>query len=153
MILISFSIALVAIVFGAKLLAQTQKDNLGVMYKYLSWFIIIMGFCVLLCDGARGMLGMARMGRNREVRREMMMRGGPGMMGGGPMCMRHCDGGNMNCCDNGEMNCCNNGGGNNCPDGMMNCHDGMGSSCKGAMDPNCPMMNGKCTMDSTKSKK
>lgn len=52
MILVSFSIALIAIVFGAKLLAQSNKDNLGALYKYLAWFIIAMGFCVLLCDAA-----------------------------------------------------------------------------------------------------
>jgi hypothetical protein len=148
MIPISFSIALIAIVFGAKLLAQSQKENLGALYKYLAWFIIAAGFCVLMCDGIHGIMRCCNMHRNNEMRREMMMNRGDGMgMRGGPMGMRHFCDGNMgnNCCD-GMMNC---GSNNNCS-GMMNCPDG-----KGAMNSGCPMMgNGmKCTTDSGKSGK
>jgi hypothetical protein len=136
MILISFALALIAIVFGAQLLAQSHKDNLGALYKYLAWFIMIVGFLVLLCDGARGLLRMCHRGEERMMRREMMMDGG-GMMGGGPTWMMHHRKGNMNCCNNnccdGMMNC---GGNNGCPDGMMNCPDGG----KGGMRAGCPMM-------------
>jgi hypothetical protein len=161
MILVSFSIALIAIVFGAKLLAQSNKDNLGALYKYLAWFIIAMGFCVLLCDGARGLLRCARMGHCGMMQKEMRMNGGGHcMMGGGAMGMRHCDEGNMNCmnnnncCDGGMMNCCGNnccsGGGmacsndNSCSNsGSMGCPSGpMNSSCTGGMPANCPMMKG-----------
>jgi hypothetical protein len=139
MILISFSIALIAIVFGAKLLAQSQKDNLGALYKYLSWFIIAMGFCVLMCDGARGLLKIAHRG---EMRREMMMnRGDDGGMGMGGGWMRH-HRGDMNCCNN----CCDGMNDGSC-NGNMSCPDGG----KG-MPANCPMMSKgmKCTTDSTK---
>jgi hypothetical protein len=159
MILISFSIALIAIVFGAKLLAQSQKENLGALYKYLSWFIIAMGFCVLLCDGARGLLRCANMGRGGMMRKEMIM---DKRMGGGPMgchMMMHCNDGNMSCgndpCCKMMMNQCN-GNSNCCSDGMMNCNDGgANSSCKGGMPASCPMMGGgmQCKADSGKDKK
>lgn len=162
MILISFSIALIAIVFGAKLLAQSHKDSLGVLYKYLSWFIMIMGFLVLICDGAQGFLKMCHRGDDgRMMRREFIMRDGDGMMGGGPMWMMHHHGCDMNC----DMNC-----GNSCDgmmhdgcdgmmhdgcNGMMNCKDGGKGSCKDdGMGASCPMMGGmKCKMDSAKMKK
>lgn len=163
MILISFSIALIAIVFGAKLLAQAQKDNLGVLYKYLAWFIIVMGFLVLLCDGARGFLGMCHRGEGRMMNKEYMMRGDDGMMGGDCQMMMHCHRGFM-ChgdggCDGGMMNCRDGGC---CPmhdgcNGMMNCKDGEKGSCNegGGMGASCPMMGGgmKCKMDSAKAKK
>lgn len=162
MILISFALALIAIVFGAKLLAQSQKENLGALYKYLAWFVIAMGFCVLMCDGAKALLNCCRMRNGGMMRKEMMMRDGGGMMGGGPMWMRHGNDGGMSCgndpCCKMMMNqCCGN---NNCCDGMMNCHDG-NNNCsdgnmnshdgKGGMGACCPMMgNMKGKADSTK---
>lgn len=153
MILISFSLALIAIVFGAKLLAQSQKDNLAALYKYLSWFVIVVGFLVLLCDGARGLLAVSHRG---SIMREkyMMMNRGDGMMGGGQMwMMRHH--GMMNCdnnCCGGMMNC-NDGA--NCSDGMMSCPDEGKGSCTHSMGAgSCGMMgNMKCKMDSAKTKK
>jgi hypothetical protein len=169
MILISFSIALIAIVFGAKLLAQSQKESLGALYKYLSWFIMVMGFLVLLCDGARSFLAVCHRGEGRMMNREcrMMDRDGDDqcMMGGDCQMMMHCHRGNMMCrgnsCDGGMMNCEDNGncsmhGGGNCSEGMMNCKDGGMSSCKdgGGMGASCPMMGGmKDKKDSAKAKK
>lgn len=153
MILISFSIALIAIVFGAKLLAQSQKDNLGALYKYLAWFIMVMGFLVLLCDGARGFLGMCHRGEARMMNKECMMRGDDGMMGGDCQMMMRCHRGYMcheDGCNGGMMNCKDGAG---CPmhdgcNGMMNCKDdGKGTGCPA-------MGNGmKCKMDSAKAKK
>jgi hypothetical protein len=159
MILISFSLALIAIVYGAKLLAQSQKENLGGLYKYLAWFVITMGLLVLLCDGARGLMGMCHKGGGRMMNKECMMmdRGcDDGMMGGNCQMMmmhHHMNCGNNGCCE-GMMNC---GGNSNCSDGMMNCKDGgKGSSCNegGMGSGSCPMMgNMKCKMDSGKAKK
>jgi hypothetical protein len=156
MILTSFAVALIAIVFGAQLLAQSQKENLNALYKYLAWFIIVMGFCVLLCDGVHGLFSMCHRGQGGMMRREMMI---DKKMGGPMGCqmMMHCNDGNMNCmgnnnCCGGQMNCCNT---NNCSDGMMNCPDGGNSSCKGSMPADCPMMGGgmKSKADSGKDKK
>ncbi len=150
MILVSFALALIAIVYGAKLLAQSQKENLNALYKYLAWFIIAMGFCVLLCDGLHGLMRMHNMREDRMMHREAMM----DRRMGGPMCghMMNCNDGNMSCCNGG--NCCNS---NNCSDGMMNCHDGgMNSDCKSGMPASCPMMGGDmkcCKSDSGKGKK
>jgi hypothetical protein len=169
MILISFSIALIAIVFGAKLLAQSHKDNLGALYKYLAWFVIVMGFLVLLCDGARGLLGMCHRGERGMMNRECMMmdRGGDDrcMMGGsGYQMMMHYHRGDMmrhgGCCDEGMMNCSDGGscsmhGDGNCSDGIGNCKEGDMNSCKDdGKGTGCPMMGGmKDKKDSAKAKK
>ncbi len=156
MILTSFAVALIAIVFGAQLLAQSQKENLNALYKYLAWFVIAMGFCVLLCDGVHGLLRMCHRGQDGMMRREMMI---DKRMGGPMGCqmMMHCNDGNMSCgndpCCKMMMNQCN-GNSNGCSDGMMNCPDGSNSSCKGGMPADCPMMGGgmKCKADSGKMK-
>jgi hypothetical protein len=163
MISISFTLALIAIVYGAKLLAQAQKESLGALYKYLGWFVIVAGFLMILCDAGRGVMGMCHMREAKMENKEMMMmdRGGDNgcMMGGDncPMMMHHH---NMNCCE-GMMNCggnsnCSMHDGGNCSDGgMMNCkEDGKGSSCNegGGMSGSCPMMV-KDKKDTVKAKK
>jgi hypothetical protein len=164
MILISFTLALIAIVFGAKLLAQFQKESLGALYKYLAWFVIVMGFLVLMCDVAHSLMRMCHRGdANRMNTEYMMMNGdGNGMMGGNcPMMMHHGDmrheGGMMNC--GGNSNCCMHGG-DMCHDGgMMNCKDDGkgGASCNeggGMSGGSCSMMgNMKDKKDSAKAKK
>jgi len=155
MILISLPIALIAIVFGAKLLAQSQKENLGGLYKFLSWFVIVAGLLIVLCDMTHGCMRMCHRGCDDGMmnnRCMMMSRCDDGMMMScPPMWMMHRQGG-MNCC-NGMMNC-NDG---SCNSGMMNCKDdGKNSSCTdGSMNGgSCPMMgNMKGKMDSTKAKK
>ncbi len=173
MIQISLALALIAIVFGAKLLAQHKKDGLGAMYKYIAWFVIGMGFLIILCDGAKTIRRCCPMmgGHKMIMREECMMRDGDcdahGMMGGGqscPMMMNHCNHGNMNCGNDpcckmmmnqcmGNNNCCS--GGMNCNDGNMSCKDGGNGACKDGMPANCPMNKGgmQCKADSGKDKK
>jgi hypothetical protein len=170
MIQISLALALIAIVFGAKLLAQHKKESLSSMYKYLAWFVIAMGFLLILCDVAQSCMRCCQMRHDKMMmRNECMMRDrgcdDPCMMGHGNMdcrmMMNHCGHGNnmscgndpcckmmMNQC-NGNNNCCS--GGMNCHDGNMNCPDGG----KGGMSPNCPMMKGgmQCKADSGKGGK
>jgi hypothetical protein len=167
---ISFAIALIAIVFGAKLLAQTQKENLGSLYKYLSWFVIASGFFLMMYVSAWGLFHMAERRHGGMMQKEMRMDREEGMKENGPMwmhhrrgdmnCCNHCCDGMMNCGNN--MNCCNGMmGGGNCADGMMNCGgnnkcaDGM-MNCdggKGGMGAGCPMMGKmKDKGDSAKAK-
>ncbi len=167
MILISLPIALIAIVFGAKLLAQSQKENLGGLYKFLSWFVIVIGLLIVLCDFTHGCMRMCHRGYDNGMMNShcmMMDRCDDGMMMScPPMWMMHHRGG-MNCC-NGMMNCndgscngmmnCMQGGG--CNSNMMNCNDGNkdGSCNSGSMNGgSCPMMgNMKGKADSAKTKK
>lgn len=167
MILISLPIALIAIIFGAKLLAQSQKESLGGLYKFLSWFVIIFGLLIVLCGVAHGFMRMCHRGcNNGMMNKECMMMGrcDNGMMECPPMWMMYRHGGNINCCNdmmncheggncNGMMNCSSGG---SCSD-MTNCKDGgKGSSCnEGNMSGgSCPMMKDmKCKMDSTKAGK
>ena len=44
MILIAASFSLLVIVAGMFLLAKTQKDNLSNFFRYVAWFVIIVGF-------------------------------------------------------------------------------------------------------------
>ena len=46
--LIGISLTLVAIVAGMQLLAKTQKENLGRIYKAVSYFVIIAAFASFL---------------------------------------------------------------------------------------------------------
>ncbi len=51
MLLIACSLALLVMYAGVKLLAQIQKESLGKLYCYFSWFMIVSGFLMLLCIG------------------------------------------------------------------------------------------------------
>ena len=96
MLLIATSLSLIAIVAGMFLLAQTKKDNLGNLFKYVSYFVVVVGFLCLVCISTR-----------------CMMRG---CYGGGGMrgdCMRPCPPEQMRCNEMNEechkrmkMNCC-----------------------------------------------
>jgi len=52
MILIAASMSLLVIVAGMFLLAKTQKENLSNLFKYVSYFIILVGFLNLFGGGA-----------------------------------------------------------------------------------------------------
>jgi hypothetical protein len=51
MIFITSSFSLLVIVSGMFLLAKTQKDNLSNFFKYVSYFVIIVGFLNLFFGG------------------------------------------------------------------------------------------------------
>jgi Spy/CpxP family protein refolding chaperone len=53
MILISVSLALLAVTAGMFLLAKTRKESLGIFFKAISYFIIIAGF-LIICLGLIG---------------------------------------------------------------------------------------------------
>jgi hypothetical protein len=54
MLLIAFGIALLVIVAGIKLLIHIQKETLGNFYKYVSWFVVTMGFLMLFFISCAG---------------------------------------------------------------------------------------------------
>lgn len=51
MILIAASMSLLVIIAGMFLLAKTQKENLSNLFKYVSYFVIIVGFLNLFGGG------------------------------------------------------------------------------------------------------
>ena len=53
MILISISIALLALAAGMLLLDKTKKEALGNFFRYISWFIIIVSLLVIACELTR----------------------------------------------------------------------------------------------------
>jgi hypothetical protein len=137
LLLIAFTLCLLVIVAGMKLLAQTQKDNLGNLYKYVSMFIIVMGFLSLLCVGVHCIMGCCHRGEHRMMMRKcrMMDNDCSGVNGCGDEMgcergMRHNDRCMMQSGD------CNMSG--NC---IMNGKCSEGSDCKEDMNSNCPMMN------------
>ncbi|MGP8217542.1 MAG: hypothetical protein ACLQQ4_18380 [Bacteroidia bacterium] len=162
MLLIAFTIGLLVIVAGMKLLAQTQKENLGILYKYVSWFVVIMGFLSLICVGMHCIVNHCRNAEKCRMENRYGMDDGGyynmhgcndmmrcnHRMGGGNCMMMHggCDGGMGNgSCDN----MCNGGG---CKDGQScgsmgpNCRMNDGGNCNSMDCGNCPMKGGECPM-------
>ena len=92
--LIGLSLTLIAIVAGMLLLAKTQKDNLGNIYKAISYFVIITSFlgflagvCCGLCQIACGRGGCSSMEKCHMMKSGCMGGGGGGcMMGNGGKC-------------------------------------------------------------------
>lgn len=158
MLLCAFALSLLAIVAGMMLLAQTKKDNLGNLYKYVSWFVIIMAFLSILCIGAQSAMKCHR-GERYMMRKECrmmdddgcmmghmgcqgMMGCQRGMMGGCGMMHNGCCGGMMNGCS-GNMGCNHDMG--QCHEGMGQCNGDMGQCHEGKDDDDggsCPMMKG-----------
>jgi hypothetical protein len=66
----SIALALLALTGGMFLLAKTKKDNLGLSFKIISYFIIIASFLNLACTAAHG--AMKFYGRS-YCNHEMMM--------------------------------------------------------------------------------
>lgn len=52
MIFIGCSIALLAIYAGTKLLMEAKSEPHGKLYRFFAWFIIVMGFFMVLGSGA-----------------------------------------------------------------------------------------------------
>ncbi len=104
MILIAFTLSLLAIVAGMFLLAKTKSETLGKFFKFVSWFVIIMGFLCIVCLSMRCMKHCCSReeGHSDKCEHYKEMRGGEG---------RHCMQGKE---ESGEME---EGGGHH--DGMM----------------------------------
>jgi hypothetical protein len=168
MYLIAFALTLLAIVAGMMLLAYTKKENMGNFYKYVSWFVIVMGFLSILCVGAHCGMKCCMMGRQHMMAKERMMMGDDGCMMGGHGMMgyhhRHMMGGcgmmmNEGCGNGGMMNGCGHMNGccegmnqchegmSECHEGMSECHEGMGQCSEGKDAGSCPMMKGGMMME------
>ncbi len=115
MLLIAFALALLVISTGMKLLIHIQKETLGNIYKYVSWFVIVMGFLLLIFTSCFGVVRFCyKGGRMMESKFRMMeeMRNTHGyMMEGKPgNCMRMSGHGrNMRSCSADKMmmgECC-----------------------------------------------
>jgi len=111
MLLIACSLALIVIYAGMKLLAQTKREVLGNLYKYVSLFLVTIGFLLLICISCCGMMRCCHMGERMMERKCMMMeeRGNNGgcQMGGqmGSCMMMSGHGRNMGgCCGAMMMN-------------------------------------------------
>lgn len=111
--LLGISMTLIAIVAGMLLLAKTQKDNLGSIYKAVSYFVIITAFLGFLGGLCGGLCHLAS-GKGIHGGAEKCQMMGGGCMGGS--CMSggggHCKmmGGGMGCekemgCGKGKKKC------------------------------------------------
>ncbi len=56
MLLVAASLSLLVIYSGLKLYAKSNTQNLGNLFKYFSYFIVLMGFVILFCVGAKGII-------------------------------------------------------------------------------------------------
>lgn len=147
MLLIACTLALLVIIVGMKFLAQVQKENLGNLYKYVTWFVIIMGFLCLLCIGARCALRHCSKYNSCTMQQNCPMMDHDGCSGMGNM--GGC-GNMMGCCNHCMMNRgCNEdmrGGCGNMSDKCQHesqCPEHMGCNKGGNEDEGtCPMMKG-----------
>lgn len=119
--LIGLSLTLIAIVAGMLLLAQTQKENLGNIYKAIAYFVIITAFLGFLAGVCCGLCQLAHCGKE----------GGCPPMEKHQMMMNRCMGG-------GESGCRMMG------HGGMGC--GMGMGCEMGMEKKCKKMCSKKQM-------
>ena len=115
MLYLSICITLLVIIAAMHLLAKAKKENLGSLFTWITYGIIIVASLILLCEVARGAMKMRHHEENGM--HEMMM--GEGMM------RHHMMMGRMGCDD--EMGCCDEMRGHQ---GNMKSDEGM-SSCKG----------------------
>ncbi len=109
MMYLGICITLLVMIAAMHLLAKAKKENLGSLFTWITYGIIIVAILILLCQVARG---VKRMCSPREKGMHGMMMGHHMMMRG--MC-------------NEEMECCEEMGGHH---GNMKCEEGMGD-CKG----------------------
>ena len=67
---------LLALTGGMFLLAKSNKDNLGIFYKIVSWFVIVAAMLALVCCTLHCVMGNCAM-KDEKCNKEMMMwRGG-----------------------------------------------------------------------------
>ncbi|HWY11648.1 MAG TPA: hypothetical protein VN026_10005 [Bacteroidia bacterium] len=162
MLLIGCSLALLVIYAGMKLMAQTEKENLGKMYKYVSMFLVVMGFLMISGAACCGIMRCCHRGHEMMERKERMMEErcfGNSCMGGqmGHHNMMFRQRMNMEgCCEgmmmNGSCGMMMRGGG--CEGEMNGCHGKMMGKCRGDNEEcdeesdECPMKKGECKKDS-----
>jgi hypothetical protein len=89
MLLISISLALLALAAGMLLLDKTRKDSLGNFFRYMSWLIIIISLLVVACDLTRSVIRLTC--HHGYYHDRDMEHCGMGMMHGKGM--------HMNCCE------------------------------------------------------
>lgn len=111
--LIGVSLTLIAIVAGMLLLAKTLKDNLGNVYKAVSYFVIVTAFLGFLAGVCCGLCQFGHCGKGGYGKMEKCQ-----MMGGG------------GCMMGGEGHCRMGSQGMGCGDMAMSCGKGMKKKCK-----------------------
>jgi len=114
MLYLGICITLLVLIAAMHLLAKAKKENLGSLFTWITYGIIIVATLILLCQVARG---FKRMCSPKEKGMHEMMMGG--MMGHQMMMRGMCNEEMEGCCD--EMR------GHH---GNMKCEEGMGD-CKG----------------------
>ena len=154
MLLIATALSLLAITAGMFLLAKTQKEEFGKIFKYASYFVVSTAFLCLICIGARGMRHCC-MGGNQECRMEKKGAGMPGacpsMMEQGESCDRMMM---QKKCHKGMMkNCCCSKGGMCAEEGEENEGEEMGKCCKKKKEKCCTMGKENVEIDSVVVKK
>jgi hypothetical protein len=100
-ILISVGVTLLALTGGTFLLAKINKDNLGIMYKLVAWFVILASVISLACSALHCVMKfygkdihyeMMKEKHEKKMHKKFMKEG---------MCHQY---GNMHACGNGMYN-------------------------------------------------
>lgn len=148
---IAIALLLLSLTAGMFLLYKTQKENLNAFFKVVSWFIIIVSFCSMICCTLRCVLHGCRKGE--ECREMEGCERGMGMGHGG--CNRHMmmfrseRGGE---CEMMEKGCCKEK--MECGEGKEECEEGKMDCCKKGGEHECAMGGEKkCDMKDMKMEK
>ena len=82
------AISLLTILAGTLLLAKFRKDMPGKFFSFIPWFFIVVGFILFIGFIGGGICRMTHHGLpcQHNCQHEMMMKGGPHGMPGGPCC-------------------------------------------------------------------
>ncbi len=71
---ISIAVLLLSLTGGTFLLAKANKEELGIYYKVVAWFVIIFSILLILCSSIRGIIGREHRMKNHFGPGAMMFR-------------------------------------------------------------------------------
>ena len=77
---IGIAVLLLSLTAGTFLLAKTKKEELGIFYRVVAWFVIVFSILLITCSAIRCIIGRPHKMNNgqSEMMRHRMM-GGMGM--------------------------------------------------------------------------
>ena len=107
-IYITICLTLLTLVAAMHLILKANAAGVGSIFKWITYLIVFVGLCILLCQVVRGISMMCRHHGDKECKEEChpWMRCNDGMMGGPGMCRMHGGMGMGMCGHGGMMKCC-----------------------------------------------
>lgn len=86
---IAIALLLLSLTAGTVLLYKAQKENLGILFKIVAWFVIVVSFCSMVCCGMRCIFHCCMQKQECNRTEQCEMNSGDCKMGGGECRMGH----------------------------------------------------------------